>query len=217
MLPALSNKTDFYKHYWNYYLSIERSFLATEPYIAINQKNFNAFSVEFIKLYQIICSEIDVTAKCLCSVIGTPPSSNAGINKWKPLILAHFPEFSQQEITVISYDISLKPWDSWLLESERNPVWWTRYNKVKHDRTTLNSSSKTPYYEYANQGNVLNALGALFSIEMHICREIALATDPLRDIIPDEQSKLFRMNGTEWKSDVVRGSEMCYTPISPHD
>ena len=58
---------------------------------------------------------------------------------------------------------------------------------------------------------------ALFSIEMHICREIALATDPLRDIIPDEQSKLFRMNGTEWKSDVVRGSEMCYTPISPHD
>ena len=80
-----------------------------------------------------------------------------------------------------------------------------------------NSSSKTPYYEYANQGNVLNELGALFSIEMHICREIALATDPLRDIIPDEQSKLFRMNGTEWKSDVVRGSEMCYTPISPHD
>ena len=69
----------------------------------------NAFSVEFIKLYQIICSEVDVTAKCLCSVIGTPPSSNAGINKWKPLILAHFPEFSQQEITVISYDISLKP------------------------------------------------------------------------------------------------------------
>ena len=64
MLPALSNKTDFYKHYWNYYLSIERSFLATEPYIAINQKNFNAFSVEFIKLYQIICSEVDVTAKC---------------------------------------------------------------------------------------------------------------------------------------------------------
>ena len=28
MLPALSNKTDFYKHYWNYYLSIERSFLS---------------------------------------------------------------------------------------------------------------------------------------------------------------------------------------------
>lgn len=211
MLPALSNKTDFYKHYWNYYLSIERSFLATEPYIAINQKNFNAFSVEFIKLYQIICSEVDVTAKCLCSVIGTPPPSNAGINKWKPLILAHFPEFSQQEITVISYDISLKPWDSWLLESERNPVWWTRYNKVKHDRTTLNSNSKTPYYEYANQGNVLKALGALFSLEMHICREIALATDPSKNIIPAEPSKLFRMEGEKWRSAVIRPTDMFFT------
>ena len=99
----------------------------------------------------------------------------------------------------MSYDISLKPWDSWLLESERNPIWWTRYNKVKHDRTTLNSRSKTPYYEYANQGNVLKALGALFSLEMHICREIA----PSKDILPVDPSKLFRMEGERWQSAVI--------------
>lgn len=217
MFPVLSKKTDFYKHYWNYYLSIERSFLATEPYVSINEKNFNAFSVEFIKLYQAICSEIDVTAKCLCGVVDKPVNPKSGIKIWKPLIIKCFPDFPNEEISVQSYDIVLRPWDIGELSSDKSPEWWTLYNKVKHTRTVISSVSAIPYYEYANQGNVLTALGALFSIEMHICREIALATDPLRDIIPDEQSKLFRMNGTEWKSDVVRGSEMCYTPISPHD
>lgn len=217
MLPVLSNKTDFYKHYWNYYLSIERSFLATEPFLSINQKNFKAFSIEFIKLYQTICSEIDVTAKCLCAVVDKSVKTTSGIKIWKPLIIERFPNFPNEEISVQSYDIVLRPWDIGEISSDKSPEWWKSYNKVKHTRTVISSVSATPYYEDANQGNVLTALGALFSIEMHICREIALATDPLRDIIPDEQSKLFRMNGTEWVSDVVRGSEMCYTPISPHD
>jgi hypothetical protein len=43
------------------------------------------------------------------------------------------------------------PWKSW--SSEKNPKWWTAYNKVKNHRND--------FYKEANLGNVLNALSGL--------------------------------------------------------
>ena len=45
---------------------LEKDFLATERYLTIDPLNFGAFSNEYIKQYQAICSEIDVIAKSYC-------------------------------------------------------------------------------------------------------------------------------------------------------
>ena len=48
-----------------------------------------------------------------------------------------------------------------------NPEWWTMYNKVKHDRIAIRPETNKPYYKYANQKNVLDALAALFIVDSY--------------------------------------------------
>lgn len=69
MQPTLTNRNDFYKHYWNYYLTLEQDFINTEDYAAIDTINEHTYSNQYLKLYQAICSEIDVVAKCYCKQI----------------------------------------------------------------------------------------------------------------------------------------------------
>ena len=59
----------FFKRYYRYYLALESDFLATERFVTIDPDNSNTFSVEYIKLLQTICSEIEVVAKYLCSML----------------------------------------------------------------------------------------------------------------------------------------------------
>ena len=55
-----------YHEYFNYYLELERDFFATEPYLTIDEDNYNAFSIQYNRIYQSICSEIDCLLKELC-------------------------------------------------------------------------------------------------------------------------------------------------------
>lgn len=61
------NEQEFLSRYWNYYLNIEQSVIDLENYITFDERNFNCFSVEFIKMFQMICSEIDVVLKLITS------------------------------------------------------------------------------------------------------------------------------------------------------
>ncbi|MBN1215214.1 MAG: hypothetical protein JXA99_07190 [Candidatus Lokiarchaeota archaeon] len=61
--------SDFRGIYWKYYLILERDVKNVEPYISFHKGNENCFSNEFIKLYQAICSEIDVFCKRYCEYI----------------------------------------------------------------------------------------------------------------------------------------------------
>ena len=57
------------KNYWNYYLELESELLQTKRYVEFDCENEKAFSIEFLKLFQAICSEIDVVGKYLASLI----------------------------------------------------------------------------------------------------------------------------------------------------
>jgi hypothetical protein len=61
--------SEFKGTYWKYYLILERDVKNVESYISFHQDNYNCFSNEFIKLYQTICSEIDVFCKRFCEYI----------------------------------------------------------------------------------------------------------------------------------------------------
>lgn len=197
MLPPIEDKQAFYKQYWNYYLVLEQDFLSVEPYVAIDPINFSTYSVQFLKLYQTICSEIDVVAKCLCNKLDTS-SRPDNITGYQQCITSSLPDLSDSKVTVMNYDISLSPWNSWSSAEIQTPEWWKKYNKVKHNRTTISTNSGEQYYKSANLENVLNALAALFILEMNILKIIAEQTDSLKVWMPDPPSKLFQIEG--WTS-----------------
>lgn len=57
------------RNYWEYYLELESEFFETKRYVQFDERNNTTFSVEFLKLFQAVCSEIDVVGKHIASII----------------------------------------------------------------------------------------------------------------------------------------------------
>ena len=54
---------DFVDSYWNYFLELESEFASTQKYVAFDMCNKDTYSIEFLKLFQAVCSELDVLGK----------------------------------------------------------------------------------------------------------------------------------------------------------
>ena len=61
--------------------------------------------------------------------------------------------FSNREVYLLSTEEKLTPWSNWQ-KQDTPPIWWTAYNKVKHDRFKNITE--------ATLENTLNALSGLF-------------------------------------------------------
>ena len=61
---------DFNRLYWKHYLNIEEDFIKTNRYVEVDKRNFQTFSVEYVKLLQLIGSEFDVVSKEICRYYG---------------------------------------------------------------------------------------------------------------------------------------------------
>lgn len=79
-MEDISNKIDnmifnmqeeYIERYWKYYLVLEKDFLSTESYLAIDKDNSEGYSDIFMKLLNAICSEVDVVFKYLCKLYQT--------------------------------------------------------------------------------------------------------------------------------------------------
>lgn len=151
-----------YREYFNYYLELERVFFSIEPYVTVDRENFDTFSVQFNRMYQSICSEIDCLLKELCIQLeGGSKAGNIGV--YCSVIQKNFKYFNDETVYFYRSRIELEPWKNW--EDKNAPTWWTMYNKVKHHRMETDSVTKRQYYKFANLGNVLNALATLYIVE----------------------------------------------------
>lgn len=206
METRIVTRNEFLQRYWNYYLMLEKNFLETEPYLAIDELNFQAFSNEYIKQYQAICSEIDVIAKSYCREL-EHGFRGSNINSYCKCILDSNADFINRIIMLRDRSIKVCPWKGWSYDmqpqangnerlSVNNPEWWQKYNKIKHNRTTINSETQLPYYKLANQKNVLNALAALFQLELYYFRKLQQTHFVDEPDMPGPQSKLFEI--TDW-------------------
>ncbi len=176
---TVSDLFEFQRQYCEYYHILESDFCATERYLYIDPDNYGSFSSEYIKLIQAICSEIDVTLKFLCTLIN-PNFKGETFPEYCKCVLDSNSLFPRANVVIPKVNsIQLAPWFEWSYKEKttkrknyhidaNNPKWWTMYNKIKHDRTALCPDTEKPYYKYANQENVLNALAALFIIESYI-------------------------------------------------
>lgn len=75
---------DLVSQYWKYYLALENRFLETERYVEFDLSNGMVYSMEYMMLFQTICSEIDVVGKAYAGIC--EPSFKAdkrtGLNEW---------------------------------------------------------------------------------------------------------------------------------------
>lgn len=170
----------FIKSYWEYYLELESQFIETKRYVAFDAENAKTFSVEFLKLYQAVCSEIDVVGKEIAASLNLSfrVDENTNIKKWGFEIQQIFPTL--KDITIIfNGDRAVQPFKNWEYEKylnkkgmqclravcpEKKPIlWWTNYNKVKHQRIGLVTGTKN--FPLANQNNLILSLSALYLLE----------------------------------------------------
>ena len=169
---------EFIDVFWSHYLLLEADFLETRRYLQFDKDNKDAFSNEYLKQYQAIGSEIDVFAKEFCKLLD-PNFKGSNINHYCKCITDNVDDFTNEEIYVMFLEEYIQPWKDWTYTvsidklgrekiNSNVPKWWTMYNKTKHQRTTaLVSYNNKPFYKFANQNNLISALGGLFLLEMH--------------------------------------------------
>ena len=170
------------KLHWNYFLALERDMESTSRYVEFCNPNFSVYSLELAHLLFAAASEVDVVAKLLCKQIN-PAASPDNINDYKAILLCAISDLPQTEVFIPRYALSFKPWSNWA--SQHNPLWWSSYNKVKHERDA--------HFSKATLKNSLNALGALLILTYHYySRKLATPSeqklspqDTMRELQPE--------------------------------
>lgn len=177
---SIINIDEFIKNYWNYYIELEDQLLQTKKYVEFNKSNYKTFSIEYLKLLQATCSEIDVVSKIIAEDYDEnfKKSDNKNIQVWGLYLHKVFPDIEEIAVTLLN-EGTIIPWKNWdyetfydkknrfryrLKKGKETPVWWTAYNKVKHERTSLYEEGKTNYSR-ANLENLILAMSALFILE----------------------------------------------------
>lgn len=173
------SREEFLTKYWRYYLNIENSVIDLEKYISFDKRNYSCFSEEFIKIIQVICSEIDVMAKLI-----TFEHDMDGYKKF--LISDDKYNKIKESKTELQFhkEIVLSPFE--FIDQDRGLNWWGDYNKVKHNR------QKNDNFTKANLYNVLTSLAALYFLEcFYYYNNYFDAENRHNDSMPRPKSKLF--------------------------
>lgn len=158
---------EFLQRYWTFFLGFEQDLLETERFVSFDPDNFDTFSVEYNRLYQAVCSEVDVLAKQLCCLLGNKNSDT--INQYYLPIVSAYPCILSETVDVKGLGC-LEPWAGWT--DKAAPEWWKLYNKVKHSRTEICKNEQSrwkgkPFYKAATLQNVMMAVAALYILEFY--------------------------------------------------
>ena len=200
----VSTKEEFILVYWEYYLLLEDEFINIEKIIPVDTINKNTFSSHYMRILFSLCSEIDVIFKEFIEYNNwfTFSSANGNFGKYKDIILRNEPNFSN-EVLMFSGARPLKPFDSW--NSNTKPSWWDDYNNIKHNRTLKINGIEN--YKKANQENALNALCALYQIEMYFYKSIINKNNILDRLrMPVPQSKRIRIHNWQDNRELLEGT-----------
>ncbi|MBO5318978.1 MAG: hypothetical protein J6B01_04110 [Ruminococcus sp.] len=170
----------FIKSYWSYYLELEAQFIETKRYVEFGQDNSKTYSVEYLKLYQAVCSEIDVVGKEIAKYRNPNfKTKDANIKKWGYEFQQLFGHIKDVQVSFVS-EQTIHPFLNWeyeihtdkkgrqnlrLVDGAKNVIpWWSSYNDVKHQRIGLVTGTQN--FPLANQKNLVSAFSALFLMEI---------------------------------------------------
>ena len=194
--------------YWKYYISLEEQFVETGRYVEFDFiNNGKTYSMEYLKLFQAVSSEIDVVGKIVASIVDKSfkPTKDTGINEWWYYIFTNDPSLESKKCSLFG-EHELQPWKNfrtirnpnpdakkYILDENnipkaKTPGWWNDYNSVKHNRTGHYQKFATNYAK-ANLRNLFYTFAALFILEVKLMEETKTGAD---DTVPvGLESKLF--------------------------
>ena len=159
------DRTIFMNNYFRYYLLLENKFVSTLNYVELAKENFSTYSVEYAHQLLAIGSELDTFFKIYC---GFNSGERKNIIDYTQYIINAYPEIASQKVAINNTEIVISPykeWISWNPNNAKNLLeWWNAYNLVKHNRQENISK--------ASMENVVNALAALYLIEMKYLQTI---------------------------------------------
>lgn len=175
--------------YWKYYISLEEEFLDTSKYVEFDYiNNGRTYSIEYLKLFQTVCSEIDVVGKALAKELDSTfsPTKKTGINEWWYSILENDTGIIDKKCALFG-EHSLQPWKGFrvvkndhegakkyiLGDNAKTPSWWNDYNSVKHNRTG-HFERHSLNYSKANLKNLFFAFAALYSLEIKLMASVRM-------------------------------------------
>lgn len=130
----------FEYNYWEYYKELEDEFLHTKKYVEFREENDTTFSVEFLKLYQAVCSEIDTVGKMMAGFADpsfSPSAKDNNIKKWWNIVQDQYflsegpytpinPSSKPKQYLMGEYicffmnRIQIKPWGDFNVFQEKN-------------------------------------------------------------------------------------------------
>lgn len=182
--------------------------LQTRRFVDFDKENFKAYSLEYLKLYQAVCGEIDSFLKLLAK------EQNSNFNTKKADIQKCWYEvqnwYQTANIKTVSFckEYDLEPWAGYavtrsysknhrLVYSGTAPDWWKAYTSIKHARAVLGDDGN-PNYIKANLKNVSNAFAALYVLEKNAMNEFGDEKSKAEASLSWLFDKMFRsyMDGT---------------------
>lgn len=156
-------------NHWRYFLSLEREFCDTLRYVEFTPAQQNVYSFEYARLLILVCSELDVLFKVICTSV--EPSNDAdSIEKYFACVTTKY-RVQSEVVRVDRYSSRIAPFEHW--NEHAPPSWWTAHNKVKHHRHE--------HFEQATLSNTLQALSGLFVANLLVLNEFTLI-DNVHDV-----------------------------------
>jgi hypothetical protein len=143
--------------HWNYFLTVEQDLESLSRYIEFDSRNFDCFSIELVRILMAASAEVDIICKQVCLEINDKSHAD-NIHAYREEITPHFSNIPNFEVFIPRYGLTLKPWEQWK-NDQGVPMWWTAYNKAKHERARE--------YQRANLKNALNAVAGLFVMVLY--------------------------------------------------
>lgn len=184
----------FEKNYWEYYLELEEQFISTKRYVAFDAANYKSYSLEYLKLLEAVCSEIDIVGKEIAHQIDSSfkiLDISSNIQKWWFIIQNWYSEKKLEPVAIFE-DLHFSPWQGYkiveyinkkgvrklkLKDGSKTPDWWASYNKVKHSRTLADPDTQEQFFHRANLGNLCNAFSALYLLEKRYMEDVGRAEE----------------------------------------
>jgi len=170
--------------YWQYFVALESDLEATTRYVECCEENYNTYSVAYAQIILSAGSEVDVVSKLLCNKVQST-SKAENINDYRNILHSEYKDLHKLKVLIPRYELDFTPWNSWV--SDKNPDWWTLYNKIKHQRHD--------YYKQANLKNALLSVSGLFCLVLYFYHVELRANDlqpwpKLLTINPDWNSRI---------------------------
>ena len=196
----LNEETDKLNH-WNYFLALESDIEKLSRYIEFTEDNFEAYSIELVRLLLSTASEVDVIAKLLCKK-EKPDKNPENMDQYRKILNPNLPKIKNIMIQIPRYGLNFTPWENW--NFDKNPKWWKEHNDVKHKRNL--------YFQKACLKNTLNSISGLFCLLLYYYKDEA----ENGDLFPDPCLFMVerKFNGGEGSSVFRYGYSLVYKNLS---